>query len=90
MIKFYFVFNNQKLISYFLVIKMLSVDTQNAMCDFFRALADLELNVESYRQKLAAQYDFEPYAAFCRLDADGDKNLYTVDFYNFLHENDRK
>jgi len=33
-------------------------------------------------------YDFEPYAAFCRLDQDGDDNLYTIDFYNFLREND--
>lgn len=50
----------------------------------------MELNVEEYRQKLAMQYDFEPYAAFCRMDADGDKHLFTLDFYNFMHENDRK
>jgi hypothetical protein len=35
-------------------------------------------------------YDFEPYAAFCRLDKDGDDHLYTIDFYNFLRENDIK
>ena len=66
----------------------LSVKTQKTLVQFFRNIADLELNVEEYRQKLAAQYDFEPYAAFCRLDADGDKELYTVDFYNYLKEND--
>lgn len=55
---------------------------------FFRNIADLELNVEEYRCKLARLYDFEPYAAFCRLDADGDGKLYTKDFYNFLREND--
>ena len=52
-------------------------------------MAELELNVEMYRQKLASLYDFEPYAAFCRIDTDGDKEIFTIDFYNFLQENDR-
>ena len=68
----------------------LSVETQQKLCAFFRNLADLELSVENARQDLAKLYDFEPYAAFCRLDADCDKKLYTIDFYNFMIENDRK
>lgn len=39
---------------------------------------------------MALLYDFEPYAAFCRLDKDGDGELYVSDFYNFLVENDVK
>jgi hypothetical protein len=55
---------------------------------FFQSIADLELNVEASRQKLAMCYDFEPYAAFCRLDSDDDGKVFTMDFYNFLRDND--
>jgi len=48
----------------------------------------MELNVETCRQELAMQYDFEPYAAFCRLDGDADGQLYVSDFYDFLRDND--
>jgi len=33
-------------------------------------------------------YDFEPYAAFCRLDSDDDGRIFTMDFYNYLRDND--
>lgn len=33
-------------------------------------------------------YDFEPYAAFCRLDADGDGEIWVKDFHRFFREND--
>lgn len=33
-------------------------------------------------------YDFEPYAAFKRIDQDDDGEIYTLDFYNYLREND--
>lgn len=51
-------------------------------------ISDLELNVEQYRQKLSMLYDFEPFAAFKRLDQDDDGNIYTLDFFNFMREND--
>lgn len=51
-------------------------------------IADLELNVELYRQKLAMLYDFEPFAAFKRLDTDDDGYIYTMDFYNFMSSRD--
>lgn len=62
----------------------LSITTQQKLTSYFRNIAELELNVELYRQEMAKLYDFEPYAAFCRLDADGDKQIFTVDFFNFL------
>ena len=49
-----------------------SIETQKKVCKFFTQIADLELNIELYRCKLSMLYDFEPYAAFCRLDADSD------------------
>jgi hypothetical protein len=52
--------------------------------NFFRNLADLELSVEKARQDLANLYDFEPYAAFCRVDGDGNKLIYTYDIYKYL------
>lgn len=52
-------------------------------------IADLELNIEQYRQKLSMLYDFEPYAAFKRLDGDDDGNIYTLDFYQFMKDNDQ-
>lgn len=51
-------------------------------------IADLELQVEDYRQRLAMLYDFEPYAAFKRIDKDDDGDIYTTDFHHFLREND--
>ena len=60
------------------------------MCNYWQALAELELNVELYRQKLAALYDFEPFAAFCRMDGDKDKLLFVRDFWDFLRDNGRK
>ena len=35
-------------------------------------------------------YDFEPYAAFCRLDKAKRNKLYTADIHEFLVENERK
>ena len=68
----------------------LSVQSSEKLAIFFKQLAELELEVEQCRQDLAALYDFEPYAAFCRLDADGDGNIFTIDFYNYLHQNERE
>ena len=68
---------------------MLGRQTQEKLTNFFRNLADLELSVEKARQDLANLYDFEPYAAFCRVDADGNKAVYTHDIYEFMQDNDR-
>ena len=68
----------------------LSIATKKVLTAFFKHLGQNELSVEKKRQKLASMYDFEPYSAFCRLDADGDKELFTIDFYNFLQQNGRK
>ena len=57
--------------------------------NFFKRAAAQELDVEMSRQKLASLYDFEPFAAFSRLDVDGDGEIYVVDIYNFLVENER-
>ena len=48
---------------------MLSEKTSEKLVNYFRTLADLELSVEKARQDLANLYDFEPYAAFCRVDS---------------------
>lgn len=63
---------------------MLTRQTQEKLVNFFRNLADLELSVENARQDLANLYDFEPYAAFCRVDGDGNRLIYTWDIYQFL------
>jgi hypothetical protein len=47
------------------------------------------LQVEQARQDLANLYDFEPYAAFQRVDMDGNGKMYVMDLYAFLHENDK-
>ena len=46
----------------------LNEECKNKLSWFFRHLASLELEVELCRQSLASLYDFEPYAAFSRLD----------------------
>ena len=68
----------------------LNLECQDALVGFFKQAADQELAVEKCRQKLASLYDFEPFAAFTRIDADGDKAIYCLDIYNFLQDNDRK
>lgn len=68
----------------------LNEDCQNKLAWFFRHLSALELEVEQTRQTLASLYDFEPYAAFSRIDQDQDKQCYTIDFYQFMMDNDRK
>lgn len=65
----------------------ISPQTQKKLKEFFLQIADLELQVEDYRQRLAMLYDFEPYAAFKRIDQDDDDAIYTMDFYNYLREN---
>jgi hypothetical protein len=46
----------------------LNEECKSKLSWFFRHLAALELEVEQMRQALASLYDFEPYAAFSRID----------------------
>lgn len=54
---------------------MLGLESQYRLKDFFRAVADKELQIESERQALANIPEFEPYAAFCRVNRHGDKRI---------------
>ena len=47
---------------------MLSVDVENNLCNLIAAIADCEFDLEAARSHLAEIEDFEPYAAFLRLD----------------------
>ena len=69
--------------------RTLSKKTQVTLVSFFRNLAELELSVEQARVELADLYDFEPFAAFNRVDGDKNKKIYTMDIYEFLQENNR-
>lgn len=47
---------------------MLGIESQYRLKDFLRAIALKELQIEDHRQRLAAVPEFEPYAAFCRVN----------------------
>ena len=47
---------------------MLGLESQYRLKDLFRDMAERELDVERHRQILAEIRDFEPYAAFCRIN----------------------
>lgn len=68
----------------------ISQESKQILCKFFQLISELEAGVEKKRQELANCFDFEPYAAFCRLDSDDDAEIYMMDFYNFLRDNDIK
>ena len=63
---------------------MLGVETQLKLKEFFQAIADQELAVERQRQNLARVPDFEPFAAFSRLDRNANNKLNDMEIYNFL------
>jgi hypothetical protein len=48
----------------------ISYDTKLKLKDLFVCLADEELGIEKLRQVLASIKEFEPYAAFKRIDRD--------------------
>lgn len=54
---------------------MLGLDTQYHLRDFFRTIAERELEIERQRQILGEICDFEPYAAFCRVNRHEDKRI---------------
>lgn len=49
---------------------MISYDTKLKIKEIFLCLAEEELAIEKLRQMLASIKDFEPYAAFKRIDRD--------------------
>jgi hypothetical protein len=63
---------------------MLGLESQYRLKDFFRAVAEKELAIESERQALAEIKDFEPYAAFCRINRHGDKRVSSFELLEFL------
>ncbi len=66
---------------------MLGIETQYKLRDFFKAVAEEELIVERQRQHLAAVSDFEPYAAFKRVNRSGDEKVTALEIYYFLRDN---
>lgn len=63
---------------------MLGIDTQYKLKEFFQTVADSELQVERQRQVLATVQDFEPYAAFQRVNRNGDEIVTALEIYSFL------
>jgi hypothetical protein len=63
---------------------MLGIDTQYKLKEFFQTVAEAELQVERQRQLLATLADFEPYAAFQRVNRNGDDIITALEVYTFL------
>ena len=63
---------------------MLGLESQYRMKDLFRDMAERELDIERHRQILAEIRDFEPYAAFCRINRHGDKRVTHEEIWRFL------
>jgi len=63
---------------------MLGLESQYRLKDFFRDMAERELEIERQRQILAEIRDFEPYAAFCRINRHGDKRVSNEELWRFM------
>ena len=63
---------------------MLNLDSQYKVTAYFKDMAARELEIERQRQILAELQDFEPYAAFCRLNRHGDKRVSAQEIRQFL------
>ena len=57
------------------------------ICEYFISLARKEKKIEIIRQILAENEDFEPYAAFKRIDRENKQFINSYDIQNFLSEN---
>jgi Ca2+-binding protein (EF-Hand superfamily) len=66
---------------------MLSYETKNRIADFLLSMSDGERQVEVLRQVLCEQKDFEPYAAFKRIDRDRKGYIDAMDVAKFLSDN---
>ena len=63
---------------------MLGLETQYCLRDYLKGIADKELEIERQRQILGEIQDFEPYAAFCRLNRHDDKRITADEIFAFL------
>ena len=63
---------------------MLGLETQYCLRDMLRTIADRELEIERQRQILGEILEFEPYAAFCRLNRHQDKKITADEIHAFL------
>jgi hypothetical protein len=62
----------------------IGIDTQIKLKDFLKTVAEEELQVERQRQYLAKISEFEPYAAFQRVNRNGDGRVTALEIYSFL------
>ena len=63
---------------------MLTLETQYRFRDMLQTVAYLETNIERQRQRISNMKEFNPYAAFCRINRPGDKKITSVDIERFL------
>ena len=64
--------------------RMLGLETQYCLRDLLRNIAERELDIERNRQILGEILEFEPYAAFCRVNRHEDKKITADEIYSFL------
>lgn len=62
----------------------IGIETQYQLRDYFKEMADLELTTERQRETLAKNNEFEPYAAYQRVNRKGDGRLSALEVYSFL------
>jgi len=67
---------------------MPSVQTQYRLADLLKAIADGEKQIEITRQVLAEKSAFEPYAAFQRIDRNGNGFITSFELLDYLRETD--
>jgi hypothetical protein len=63
---------------------MLGIETQHKLREFFQTVAENELIVERQRELLATLQDFEPFAAFSRVNRNSDSRVTAMEIYSFL------
>lgn len=66
---------------------MQSIDTKLKLKELFHCIGVEEIAIEKLRQMLAAIKEFEPYAAFRRIDREGKGHLTNKSLCQFLKEN---
>jgi len=66
---------------------MLSLETRNRLADLLLTISDGERQIEIVRQILCEQIDFEPYAAFRRIDRHRKSTINALDILAFLSDN---
>ncbi len=66
---------------------MLSLETRNRLADLLLTISDGERQIEIVRQILCEQIDFEPYAAFRRIDRNRKSVINALDLLAFLSDN---